>query len=107
MPKESKHLFEFEGFRLNPQEGLLYRHRERLPLPPKVFRTLLVLVENRHHLVTKDELMKAVWPDTFVEESHLTSNIYTLRKTLNGESAQERFIETVPRRGYRFIAEVQ
>src|SRR3954454_21884585 len=107
MSNHSKRLLAFAGFELDPGEGLLYKDGALVPLPPKALQTLLVLVDSGGRLVTKDELMKAVWPDTFVEEHNLTLNVHTLRKALNVKGAAERFIETIPRRGYRFIATVQ
>src|ERR1039458_619142 len=101
MSKESKQLFAFGDFRLDPGAGLLFHSDIHVPLPPKVLKTLVILVEHAGELLTKDELIKAVWPDTFVEEGNLTVNIHALRKVL-GDS----LIETVPRRGYRFTAAV-
>src|SRR5262249_21667293 len=74
---------------------------------PKVFETLLALVENHGRIVLKEELMKRLWPDTFVEESNLTFNIQQLRKSLGDNAREPLYIETIPRRGYRFIAEVK
>lgn len=101
-------VYEFGPFRLAVQERLLYRDGVPVRLTPKGLETLLLLVENHGRLAEKDELMKRLWPDTFVEESNLTFNISTLRKALgdNRESG-ERFIETVPKRGYRFVAQVR
>src|SRR5207244_1665163 len=82
------------------------RNGSPLPLAPKVFDTLLILVDNGGRIVEKEELMHRLWPDTFVEESNLTFNIQQLRKALGDNARQPRFIETVARRGYRFIAEV-
>src|ERR1035437_405990 len=106
MSKDNKRLLAFGAFELDRDEGLLLGEGQHVPLPPKVFQTLLVLVESRGRLLTKDELMKAIWPDTFVEEHNLTLNIHALRKVLNRGGSPERYIETVPRRGYRFIAPV-
>jgi DNA-binding winged helix-turn-helix (wHTH) protein/tetratricopeptide (TPR) repeat protein len=98
--------YEFGHFRLNPAEHQLLRHGQTVRLTPKAFETLLVLVEHRTHLVTKEALLKAVWPDTFVEESGLTRNISVLRRTLGG-TGKHQYIETVPKRGYRFVADVR
>lgn len=106
MSNGTKHLLTFGPFRLDRADELLFRDGERVPLPPKVFQTLVVLVENAGRLMSKDELMKALWPDAFVEEQNLTLNIHTLRKVLNAGATGEAYIETVPRRGYRFIATV-
>ncbi len=107
MSRPVSRLYEFGQFRLDTQERLLLRDGVAVPLTLKAFDTLLVLVENSGHTLEKDQLLKQVWPDTFVEENTLTSNISTLRKALGEASDGLRFIETVPRRGYRFIADVR
>src|SRR5262245_33851366 len=109
MGKPGKELFEFGQFRLNPAERLLLRGDEPVPLEPKVFETLLVLVRQHGRLVEKNELMQAVWPDTFVEEINLARNISTLRKALGqaGDDSTQLFIETVPQHGYRFVTGVR
>ncbi len=96
--------FEFGPFRLDLRSRLLLRQEDPVPLTPKALDLLRVLVERRHQVVTKDELLEAVWPDTFVEEATLTQNIYTLRKALGNEGTP--YIETMPRRGYRFTGPV-
>ncbi len=78
-----------------------------MPLTPKVYEVLQLLVQNSGHMLGKDELLKAVWPDSFVEEGNLTRNISTLRAALGENSNDHRYIETVPKRGYRFIAGVR
>jgi len=98
-------IYEFDKFRLDPSERRLLRGNEQVALTAKVFDILTVLVENSGHLLEKDELIKTIWPDTAVEEGNLTRYVSTLRKAL-GENGQHQFIETVPRRGYRFIADV-
>lgn len=107
MNKEEHRSYEFDQFRLDVAERLLFRGREEVALTPKVFETLLVLVEHSGHIVGKDELFKAVWPDSFVEESSLTQNISLLRKTLGEGGDGRRFIETIPKRGYRFTVPVR
>jgi len=107
MFSQTKAIFEFGPFRLNPAERLLLRHQVRVRLPPKAFDALVVLVENRGHLLEKDELLRKVWPGTFVEESNLAQHISVLRKTLQDGEDGSHYIETVPTRGYRFIAEVR
>src|SRR5260221_456813 len=107
MSNDSKRLLAFGAFELDRDEGLLFRAGELVPLPPKALQTLLVLVESGGRLLTKDELMQAIWADTFVEEHNLTLNIHILRKALNPNGGADRYIETVPRRGYRFIAPVR
>jgi DNA-binding winged helix-turn-helix (wHTH) protein/TolB-like protein len=91
---------------LNPAEGQLLRGGEVLTLTPKAFEALVLLVENRGHLLEKEELMKALWPDTFVEEANLAHHIWRLRRVLEDTKDDERYIETVPKRGYRFVASV-
>jgi DNA-binding winged helix-turn-helix (wHTH) protein/TolB-like protein/Flp pilus assembly protein TadD len=98
--------YEFGPFRINVTERLLQRGNELVPLSPKVFDTLLILVENHGHVVDKPALMQSLWPDTFVEESSLTQNISLLRRALGGGEADRHYIETIPKRGYRFIADV-
>jgi TolB-like protein/DNA-binding winged helix-turn-helix (wHTH) protein/Tfp pilus assembly protein PilF len=107
MSLQTKHIYEFGPFRLDAAEHLLLRDGEAVPLTPKAFDLLLALVERHGHLVEKDELMKKVWPDTFVEETNLTSNISQLRKALGDGENGERYIETAPKRGYRFVAGVR
>src|SRR5215467_6625761 len=102
---EAKHLYEFGPFRLDPVERLLLRDKQPVSLPPKTFDTLLVLVENSGHLLTKDELLKRLWPGTFVEEANLAQNISAARRALDGANGGAQYIETVPKGGYRFVAE--
>jgi DNA-binding winged helix-turn-helix (wHTH) protein/TolB-like protein/Tfp pilus assembly protein PilF len=99
--------YEFGPYRIETGERLLHRGEELVPLPPKVAETLLVLVQNAGRMVDKNDLLKAVWPDTFVEEGALTRNISLLRKTLGDAGDNPTFIETIPKRGYRFVAPVQ
>src|ERR1700739_4269975 len=103
----AKRLYEFGPFRVDPEKELLLRDEEAIPLAPKAFQVLLVLIRRKKEVVTKDELLKAVWPDTFVEETNLSRNIFLLRKAL-GESPQDhQYIVTVPGGAYRFTEEVQ
>src|SRR5216110_1521055 len=106
MPKDLKHFYDFSTYRVDESERLLLRGDEVVPLTPKAFEMLLVLVESRGHVLTKEELMKRVWPDTIVEEANLSHNIYKLREALGKGRNGEKYIETVPRRGYRFVAKV-
>src|SRR5262245_35837807 len=106
MGENSKHCYEFGRFRMNTGERLLLRDQEIVPLTPKVFDMLLTLVESRGQVVSKDSLMKRLWPDTFVEEGNLTQNISLLRKALGDNQNGNQYIETVARRGYRFVATV-
>ena len=98
--------YEFEGFRLDGAERTLWHGAEYVSLPPKVFDVLCLLVERQGGIVSKSELMNAVWAETFVEESNLSQNIYTLRRVLGKNENGQDFIETIPRRGYRFVAPV-
>jgi eukaryotic-like serine/threonine-protein kinase len=105
--KVTKELYEFESFQVDPEKETVVRAGKPVPLTPKTFQILLVLIRSSQEVVTKDELMKAVWPDTFVEEANLSRNIFMLRKAL-GETAQDhRYIVTVPGRGYRFAESVR
>ncbi len=99
--------YDFGRFRLEPRERRLRHGGKTVPLTPKAFDLLLVLVERHGHLVEKDRLMELVWPDAFVEDSNLAYNISVLRKALGEEDDSNRFIETVPKRGYRFAVPVQ
>jgi len=104
---ETKHFYEFGAFRLDSSEKVLSRDGETVSLTPKVFDTLEVFVENAGRLIEKDELMQKLWQDRFVEKSNLTYNVKMLRKALGDSASKPVFIETVPKRGYRFIAEVR
>src|SRR6185369_11860678 len=102
MSEENRHFYQFGPFRIDTRNRQLLRENEVVALKAKAIDTLLLLIESRGDVVEKNELMQRLWPDSFVEESNLTQNIYTLRKALGGD-----YIETVPRRGYRFVAEVR
>jgi DNA-binding winged helix-turn-helix (wHTH) protein len=105
--KRAKEVYEFDVFRVDAEREMLLRGGDPVPLPPKAFQVLLVLIRNSQEVVTKDDLMKEVWPDTFVEEANLSRNIFLLRKAL-GESPQDhRYVLTVPGRGYRFAERVR
>jgi len=106
MSSETKVLYEFGEFRCDPRERLLLRDGNPVSLSPKAFEILVALVRSNSRLLTKDELMKQVWPDSFVEEANLTVNISALRKALGGPSGAQQYIETVPKLGYRFVAPV-
>src|SRR6266704_2447894 len=101
------HFYKFGEFIVDGDQKVLLRNDSPLPLAPKVFDTLLILVDSGGRIVEKEQLMSRLWPDSFVEESNLTFNIQQLRKALGDSARQPRFIETVARRGYRFIAEVK
>ena len=102
MSRPAKRFYSFDVFRVDPLERLLFKENREIPLTPKVFDTLLVLLENSSHVLTKQELMQKVWPDSFVEENNLAQNISVLRKAIG-----EEFIQTVPKRGYRFVGDVR
>jgi TolB-like protein/DNA-binding winged helix-turn-helix (wHTH) protein/Tfp pilus assembly protein PilF len=106
MALETQRFYSFEKFRVDAGKRLLFCGERRIPMPPKVFDTLLVLVENSGRVVEKDELMRLVWPDTVVEENNLNQTISALRKALGEDPTQHRYIVTVPGRGYRFVGSV-
>src|SRR5262249_52442978 len=85
----------------------LMEGKKKVPLTPKAFQTLLVLVESHGRVIGKEELLTRVWPDVFVEEATLAQNVFTLRKQLGDDRETALYIETVPKRGYRFVAEVR
>ena len=100
------HIYQFGPFCLNAEERVLLREGRMVPLPAKAVRTLLVLLRNKGHVVEKDVLMEEVWPNEFVEEGNLAQNIFMLRKALGERVDGAKYIETVPRRGYRFLQAV-
>ena len=99
--------WEFDGFTMLTEMRLLLRGGVAIPLTPKAFDTLAILIANRDRVVTKDELLRSVWPDVVVEEGNLTQQIFLLRKALGETAQQSRYIVTVPGRGYRFTARVK
>ena len=107
MVNKARQFYEFGPFRMDLDHRLLLRQNQPVPLQPKAFDILLVLVENSEKVVLKDDLMKTVWRDTFVEESNLSQHIFVLRKTLGDAVEEKRYIATVPGRGYRFTQAVQ
>lgn len=108
MSVQSRFSYEFADFLLDPAEQLLSRSNgDAVPLTPKAFLTLLVLLQNSGRTVGKEELLKEVWPGTFVEEGNLTVTIFMLRKSLGEGKTEQKYIKTVPRRGYRFVATVR
>src|SRR5688572_10346838 len=100
-------IYRFGEFRLIASDRILLRDEERVPLAPRVFNLLLVLVENAGRLVTKETLMTQIWADSFVEEGNLNQTVSRLRKILGEKADENRFIETVPRVGYRFVVDVE
>ncbi|MFN0109515.1 MAG: alpha/beta fold hydrolase [Blastocatellia bacterium] len=107
MPKEVRFVYEFGPFRLDPAERMILRGDQILSMTPKALDTLIVLVENSRHIVTKEELMNRVWPDIYVEETNLAQHISMLRKILGERDSGGQYIETVPKRGYRFVIPVK
>src|ERR1041385_4645055 len=105
MGQQDNQSYEFGRFCLKVAERVLLREGELVPLTPKVFDILVTLVEHGGQVVSKDDLMKRVWPNSFVEDGNLTQNISLLRKGLGETPGGVQFIETVPRRGYRFVGE--
>jgi TolB-like protein/DNA-binding winged helix-turn-helix (wHTH) protein/Tfp pilus assembly protein PilF len=106
MSSLTSNLYQFEEFRLDPQSRVLKRGDTTVPLTPKAFDLLLLLIQKAGRIVTKDELMKTVWPDSFVEESNLTQTIFMVRKALE-ETSDRRYILTVQGQGYRFLVPVR
>ena len=104
MNHQAKACYEFGPFRLHVSEHVLLRQGRPVPLTPKVFEVLRVLVQNSGHLVEKEELLKEIWPDSFVEEANLNRSVSILRKALGEDPSG--YIQTVPKRGYRFVAPV-
>src|SRR5215813_14094779 len=104
--QQNNQYYEFGPFRLAANEHRLYRDGEVIMLPPKEFDLLLLLVQNPGQVMNRENLIKALWPDTVVEEANLNVHISALRKALAERSGEQLYIETLPRLGYRFIAPV-
>jgi DNA-binding winged helix-turn-helix (wHTH) protein/KaiC/GvpD/RAD55 family RecA-like ATPase len=100
-------IYEFGKFRIDPKQRLLMCNGETITLTPKAFDTLMLLVQNSGRVMEKDKMMKALWPESFVEEGNLTQNIFILRKTLGDDQFGNRCIETIPKTGYQFVAPVK
>jgi TolB-like protein/DNA-binding winged helix-turn-helix (wHTH) protein/Flp pilus assembly protein TadD len=107
MVRQATHIYEFGPFRLIPDERQLLRDNQPVQLTPKCFDLLVVLVENSGHLIGKDELLQRLWPDSIVEEANLSVNMSALRRALDEDPNEHQYVETVPRRGYRFVAGVR
>jgi TolB-like protein/DNA-binding winged helix-turn-helix (wHTH) protein/Tfp pilus assembly protein PilF len=107
MSEQIQGCYEFGPFRIDAAKRILLREGQPVPLKPKVFETLLVLVEKSGRDLDKDELMQSIWPDTTVEENNLTQNISAIRKALGERRDEHRYIVTIPGRGYRFVADVR
>ena len=103
----AKHIYEFGPFRLIPSERQLLRDNQPVSLTPKTFDLLVLLVENGGHLLGKEVLLKRIWPDSYVEEANLSVNMSALRRALGVGPEDHQYVETVPRHGYRFVAEVK
>ena len=108
MSKEAKEIYEFGGFRLDVREHVLVRLDDgRIEsIPEKAFQTLAHLVRNSGTLITKEELLLAVWPDTTVEENNLDKAIHVIRHVLGEKPGEQKYVETVRKHGYRFVAAV-
>jgi DNA-binding winged helix-turn-helix (wHTH) protein/TolB-like protein/Flp pilus assembly protein TadD len=106
MSSERK-IYEFDGFRLDVDDKMLWRGKEKISLPLKAIEMLTLLIENRGRTVTKEEILETLWQDTFVDENNLAVTVSSLRKAFGESKNENRFIETVPRRGYRFVAEIK
>ena len=102
-----KVLYEFGPFRVDPEKQVLLRDNQPVSITPKTFETLLILVRHSREVLSKDDLMKELWPDSFVEEANLSQNIFMLRKALGDTPEDRRYIVTLPGKGYRFVAEVR
>ena len=102
----ARRYYEFGRFRLDPNRHLLVCNGEAVPLSPKAIETLTALVQNSGKLLEREALMQTVWPDTIVEDANLTVAISQLRKALNQDCETGEFIQTIPRIGYRFVADV-
>ena len=107
MSSETNQLYEFGPFRADTLRRLLVREGEPVPLTSRAFETLLVLIRNRDRVLDKEELLKTIWPDSFVEEANLAQNVSAVRKALGEVPGEHRYIATVPGRGYRFVADVK
>lgn len=106
MPLKTQQIYHFGPFRVDPAARVVTRDKETVPLTPKVLDTLLLLLDNRDRVLSKEELMSGLWPDRVVEEANLSQNISVLRKALGDGAGGARFIVTFPGRGYRFVADV-
>ncbi len=107
MHQKTRHFYSFGPFRLDARECLLNLDGKPVPLAPKAFEALLMLVENAGQLVDKDDLMRRLWPGTFVEEGNVAKHVSVLRKILSEATNGGEYIETIPKRGYRFVVEVR
>jgi len=104
---KAKHIYEFGAYRLDIAEKVLFCQGQAVPIPPKDLETLVVLVERAGHIVGKDELLEKVWPGVFIEENNLARRIFNLRQVLGEGPDGRKYIETVPKRGYRFVGSIR
>src|SRR5687768_1951111 len=107
MSSQQNQLYEFGPYVMDARSRILLKDGTTVRLTPKAFDTLLVLVQHASQVVEKEQLLREVWPDIFVEEGSLSHNIHGLRKALGDDSSEPRYIETIPKRGYRFVAPVK
>src|SRR4051794_4815656 len=106
MSERARHFYEFGPYRIDASEQQLWRDGVEIALTPQAFGVLLLLVSNRGRVISKEEFMREVWTDSFVGKNNLADNISILRQTLGDDAREPRFIKTIPRRGYRFVADV-
>src|ERR1700733_10571450 len=107
MPQETNTLYEFGPFQADTVRRLLFREGQQIPVTSKAFDTLEVLIRNRDRVLEKDELLKTIWPNSFVEEANLAQNVSALRKALGEVPGENLYIATVPGRGYRFVGSIR
>src|SRR6476660_10490544 len=107
MTKQVKHIYEFGPFHLDATEHVLRKNGQEIVLTPKPYEVLLILIENSGHIVEREAIMKKCWPNTSVEDSNITQHISDLREILREGGDSYEYIETIPRRGYRFTATVK
>jgi DNA-binding winged helix-turn-helix (wHTH) protein/TolB-like protein/Tfp pilus assembly protein PilF len=107
MQKPPRHYYVFGPFRVDPSKRVLQRNGQAIPLAPKAFEMLVTLIENNTRMLQKDELLETLWPGCIVEEANLTQTIYLIRRALAAGAPDQPYIETVPKRGYRFVAPVE
>ena len=107
MSSQENQLYEFGPYVIDARSRILLKDGTTVRLTPKAFDTLFVLVQHASQVVEKERLLREVWPDIFVEEGILSHNIHGLRKALGDDSSEPRYIETIPKRGYRFVAPVK
>src|ERR1044072_2217770 len=107
MTRQVMHIYEFGPFQLDASEGILRRNGQEIKLRQKQYEMLLVLVQNSGHIVERETIFQIVWPNSFVEEASITQLISDLRKILSERGNNHDYIETIPKRGYRFTATVK